>query len=191
MKEYNRRRRLDPEIKKRSIIQHKKWMEDHPRYHTQWHARHKVARNAQCRKWRKENSEYDRERHKRYRLKYPERVKSQPAQSRERQNLFRRRYLQRHPEMIVKRNGERRTRLLSAKSIPFKSVELEKRLSIGLGKCWLCGAKATQVDHVKPIAKGGAHMLCNLRSICARCNGRKRDLWPLSIVFKTLGIKTA
>jgi 5-methylcytosine-specific restriction endonuclease McrA len=37
---------------------------------------------------------------------------------------------------------------------------------------------ATEIRHVKPIAKGGAEMLCNLRPICRSCNASKCDKWP-------------
>ncbi|MGX7727586.1 HNH endonuclease [Rhodococcus sp. 5G237] len=36
------------------------------------------------------------------------------------------------------------------------------------------------VDHVKPINKGGPHMLANLRPACGPCNSRKRDQWPFT-----------
>jgi hypothetical protein len=52
-------------------------------------------------------------------------------------------------------------------------------------KCWVCGVEADQIDHVKPLSKGGAHMLCNIRPICARCNQAKRAWWPLSCKIQT------
>jgi len=39
------------------------------------------------------------------------------------------------------------------------------------------GASQLQWDHVKPLAKGGAHMLANLRLACSRCNNVKSDRW--------------
>lgn len=44
--------------------------------------------------------------------------------------------------------------------------------------CYLCGARATAVDHVKPLSRGGSHYPCNLRPICANCNSRKGSIWP-------------
>lgn len=46
------------------------------------------------------------------------------------------------------------------------------------GKCWMCGGPYDSIDHVKPLAKGGAHCLANLRPACTPCNTRKRDRWP-------------
>ena len=46
--------------------------------------------------------------------------------------------------------------------------------------CYLCGKRVAkkhlQIDHVQPLAKGGAHTYENLRVACAACNGRKGDL---------------
>lgn len=46
------------------------------------------------------------------------------------------------------------------------------------GKCWMCGAAATEIDHVKPLAKGGSHWPANLRPACRSCNSKKRAQWP-------------
>jgi 5-methylcytosine-specific restriction protein A len=39
--------------------------------------------------------------------------------------------------------------------------------------CVLCGAKATDVDHVLNKARGGTDEASNLRSLCKRCHHRK------------------
>lgn len=49
------------------------------------------------------------------------------------------------------------------------------------GKCWMCGAIATDTDHVKPLAKGGSNWPANLRPACRRCNRAKSDTWPLEV----------
>jgi 5-methylcytosine-specific restriction endonuclease McrA len=45
--------------------------------------------------------------------------------------------------------------------------------------CAICGAIATTVDHIVPIAAGGSNAPANLRSLCAICHderhGRRRD----------------
>jgi hypothetical protein len=48
------------------------------------------------------------------------------------------------------------------------------------GRCYVCGAPATAIDHVKPVARGGAHWPCNLRPICKSCNSRKGTKWPFA-----------
>ena len=86
-----------------------------------------------------------------------------------------------NPERRRKRGREnqarRRARILGTGSIPFTPEQLALRLSMWPG-CWVCGGSPTEVDHVKPLAKGGAHMLANLRPICQHCNRTKHKRWP-------------
>ncbi len=71
-----------------------------------------------------------------------------------------------------------RARKASALTLPFTREQLDQRLSMWPG-CWVCGDPAGRhVDHVKPLNKGGPHILANLRPICLPCNSRKRDRWP-------------
>ncbi|WP_349257835.1 HNH endonuclease [Iamia sp.] len=44
----------------------------------------------------------------------------------------------------------------------------------------MCGVEADSIDHVKPLSKGGAHMLSNLRPSCRSCNSRKGARWPFA-----------
>ncbi len=44
-------------------------------------------------------------------------------------------------------------------------------------KCWMCGSPWEHMDHVKPLSKGGAHILANLRPACASCNSSKHSRW--------------
>lgn len=62
--------------------------------------------------------------------------------------------------------------------IPFTVDQLRQRLSMWGNCCWLCRKPCRAIDHVKPISKGGAHALCNLRPICGSCNSKKRNTWP-------------
>lgn len=57
--------------------------------------------------------------------------------------------------------------------IPFTSEQLNDRLSVYDNKCWMCGNNAQEIDHVIPLARGGAHMLSNLRPACTHCNRQK------------------
>ena len=49
------------------------------------------------------------------------------------------------------------------------------------GLCYICGIPSEAIDHVKPLAKGGANWPCNLRPICTSCNSSKHDQWPFDI----------
>ena len=66
-----------------------------------------------------------------------------------------------------------------AKVVHFTAAQLASRLSMFSG-CWMCGTSTEEmhIDHVKPIIKGGPHMLSNLRPACAPCNLRKGSKWP-------------
>lgn len=49
-------------------------------------------------------------------------------------------------------------------------------------RCWIaglaCKVEPDHWDHVKPLTKGGAHVLANLRPACGPCNMSKRNRWP-------------
>lgn len=64
--------------------------------------------------------------------------------------------------------------------------QIEAKIAYWGGRCWACGAPWEHLDHVKPLARGGAHMLANLRPMCARHNRAKSDLWPLDVVLEKL-----
>ena len=54
--------------------------------------------------------------------------------------------------------------------------------------CVYCGSTGNiHVDHVVPLAKGGAHSVGNLQPLCASCNGAKGD--SFYIVFKIRAMK--
>lgn len=42
-------------------------------------------------------------------------------------------------------------------------------------KCGYCGKKATTLDHIKPVSKGGKNTWENLVAACAKCNNVKAD----------------
>ena len=43
------------------------------------------------------------------------------------------------------------------------------------GPCVYCGAGATSVDHVRPLARGGCEVAGNLVPACGSCNRSKND----------------
>lgn len=51
-------------------------------------------------------------------------------------------------------------------------------------RCQYCGLSAPdvelQVDHVEPVAKGGAHHESNFITACSHCNAGKRDMSGIS-----------
>ena len=80
------------------------------------------------------------------------------------------------------RESRREAALREAPTTKFSSDDLAARLSMFAG-CWICGADLSDgmhVDHVKPLSKGGPHMLSNLRPSCPDCNTRKGAQWPFA-----------
>lgn len=57
--------------------------------------------------------------------------------------------------------------------------QMVARVSYYANRCWMCGGAADQIDHVKPLSKGGSHWPANIRPACAECNAHKSQRWPL------------
>ena len=38
------------------------------------------------------------------------------------------------------------------------------------GKCFYCGAPATQVHHIVPLSRGGTNSMLNMALVCERCH---------------------
>ena len=58
-------------------------------------------------------------------------------------------------------------------------AQLAARRAYYRGRCWMCGAPAVCMDHVKPLARGGSNWPSNQRPACWSCNYRKAAHWPL------------
>lgn len=87
-----------------------------------------------------------------------------------------------HANMVTKRAAmaRARARRRHAKGYSYTTAQhIKWRWEMWGNRCWVCGDVATATDHVKPLARGGAHLPCNLRPICRACNTRKFTHWPL------------
>ena len=71
----------------------------------------------------------------------------------------------------------RRARKKRASIFPFSAPQLAARMAYFGNACWMCGGAFEHIDHVKPLSKGGPHMLANLRPSCGSCNARKGGRW--------------
>lgn len=78
-------------------------------------------------------------------------------------------------------NGRRRALKAEVSIVPFTAEQLAEKWAYWGDKCWMCGDAATQTDHVKPINKGGLHVLANMRPACRSCNASKHDTWPYPV----------
>lgn len=124
-----------------------------------------------------------REWERRYRRENPEKraalQSSWKARNRERITEYQRRWMDQNRDRVRETVRRRYARKAAGTIVPFSIEQLRARLSMWGNRCWMCGSEATSVDHVKPLAKDGAHALCNLRPSCHPCNQSKGDRWPL------------
>lgn len=69
--------------------------------------------------------------------------------------------------------------------ISFTIDQWEQKLAFWGHRCWICRSdlfgRDYQIDHVKPISKGGMHCLSNLRPACESCNKSKSGRWPFAL----------
>ena len=133
-------------------------------------ARHPERLRVARRKWREANPALNRAVGERWRLANMEKTR-----------VYRRAAKKRNPDANRSHVRARTARLRGQSVVHFTPDQLRQRLSMFAG-CWMCGGVADTIDHVKPISRGGAHMLSNLRPACRDCNTRKNDRWPLRVV---------
>lgn len=107
------------------------------------------------------------------------------AENRERERATNKAYYESHKTLFRLVGHAYRARLAGVPSLDFTVEQLAQRWAYFGNRCWICGGPANSSDHVKPVSKGGANMLCNIRPACRRCNGGKRDMWPFTAADAT------
>lgn len=136
---------------------------------TKW----KRGRDDYQRRWRAENRDKTRE----YARRYDSANVVKKTASRARMAAAR-------PEVYaaIARASDANRRARERNAPGYSSTEqIRARWAYYADKCWICRAPATETDHVKPLAKGGAHWPSNLRPICRTCNSMKRAKWPFDV----------
>lgn len=145
----------------------------------------KSCRAALQRARREENLEADRQRKREYRAANPDKISAynkhyrllDPEAHRERV----REYKRLNPEKRAEWDNKRRLIKQGLSYFPISDNLLKMKLHYYGGKCWICRtADHEHWDHVKPLSKGGAHILANLRPSCESCNLSKHDKWPFT-----------
>lgn len=150
--------------------------------------------------WQIANRERRNETLKAWRAADPERRRAVDRARRERNadriNAYKSEWRDRNRERLRRQDAERRARDLartraayrlsshlrrarerSALIAPFNNAQLMSRVAYWGGRCYVCHAPWEAIDHVKPLSKGGAHCLSNLRPICGYHNNRKKNRW--------------
>lgn len=110
-----------------------------------WYYENKEQARAISRAWSAANREKGREKTARYRERYPERIKAQNRRSR------------RHRKSLD----------------PLDSTACEYTEVLLNDRCGFCSKPVQHIDHIEPIARGGANAWNNLAGLCAFCNGSK------------------
>jgi 5-methylcytosine-specific restriction endonuclease McrA len=89
-------------------------------------------------------------------------------------------FKQKHASRYAEYARARRARIrgLVLPLAPVTDTRIRGRQSMYGNKCWLCGAPADSIDHVKPLDANGYHIPANLRPACRTCNSAKKDAWP-------------
>lgn len=154
-----------------------------PEYMKEYRAANADRLAQQVREYREHNRSVLRERQKAYyaanrelvltrdRARYPERRALRLSQHAAWQKA--------RPDLIRIANAKRRALRAKASVFPIRNESFIAKWAYWGGKCWMCGDNASTWDHVKPLAKGGLHILANLRPACKPCNSGKKDRWPL------------
>jgi hypothetical protein len=145
----------DPEVKRAYLKAYKVAHRDRLREQRQeYNEAHRAENDARWKAWRDAN---------------PERRRAINARAR-------RKFEQTHRDQILNKNSKRRARVLAVR------VEHVDRLVVyrrDHGRCGLCGRfvarAAFEVDHIRPLAKGGEHSYANVQVSHPLCNRRKRD----------------
>jgi 5-methylcytosine-specific restriction endonuclease McrA len=141
------------------------------------------AQRAKDRAYRTANKERVREWKRRYYERHGDRVRAYEAEqyrndpSKKRQAALE--WQRKNPELARLRNNRRKARKLALTIGEITPVLLAGKLAYWGWCCWMCGEEPAAWDHVKPLSRGGAHMLANLRPACVRCNASKGARWPL------------
>jgi 5-methylcytosine-specific restriction endonuclease McrA len=135
-------------------------------YHRAYQALNRVRLIENSRKWRESNRDHHRELSiEWYRA------------NRERSWAASRAWAKANPRALALREHRRRARKRGTQVHPIKASSVLEKINYWGGACWMCSKQADTIDHVKPLAAGGYHMLANLRPACRSCNSSKGAKW--------------
>lgn len=150
-------------------------------YAKAWYAENRTQVLAALSKARAADPDKYRSQHKAWRAANPDKIRAKHERELAKNpNLSRDRYWK-DPAYARQKSSRRKAMRRGASIGNITPSGLAARIAYYGGKCWMCGAPYAHLDHVKPLAKGGAHMLANLRPACAPCNLAKSDKWPFEL----------
>lgn len=97
-------------------------------------------------------------------------VKAWTAANKAHLRAYRQEWLAANGGVVLDYWRKRRARKRQACIQQITKAQLEDRMSVFGFCCAYCGGPFEEIDHVKPLARGGYHCLANLRPACGRCN---------------------
>ena len=163
----------------------REWWEQNPGKSAEYMRRRRAAMTeAEIDAYRARRRElYDPDKMRQWRAENPDRARESARRwvqaNREKASAKSSRWAARNPDKVKARTQLRRARKKAATVYPITAVQIEAKMAYWGNKCWMCDGPFEHVDHVKPLSKGGPHMLANLRPACASCNASKNNRWPL------------
>lgn len=89
-----------------------------------------------------------------------------------------RKWMRDNPLQARENTHRRRALLARLTVVPLTPAMIRLKFAYWGNRCWICGGPAQTIDHVKPISKGGPHVLANIRPACRFCNTSKHNKWP-------------
>ena len=131
---------------------------------------------------------------KRHQAAFPDKCAARTAKyrdkNREKVNAALRAWFQTPEGKAARVNGERRRRVRKMGCDAIATAKQVSELLTNARGCFYCEApfgagNAPTVDHVVPLARGGAHSVDNLVAACGTCNARKGTMLPHEFMAKS------
>jgi 5-methylcytosine-specific restriction endonuclease McrA len=136
------------------------------RYHAAYHAHNRPQRIEAARIWRESNRDLHRQL-----------CRAWLRANRERAAASAKAWAVANPTRRNLKEHRRRAQKIGTQVHAIDATNVTEKMDYWGGKCWMCSRPADTLDHVKPLAAGGYHMLANLRPACRSCNSSKGAKW--------------
>lgn len=156
----------------------KRWVRRKPKQ-AEYKKAHRERFAAYHRAWIARNKGY----HQRWRRENPERIAYEKAWRAANWDRLLEMARNRDPAAKARTKHAYRARKASASHVDYTATQLRQKFEYHAGRCWICRKQLLpgfHWDHVKPLNRGGADMLSNLRPACGPCNQAKQDRWPFT-----------
>lgn len=152
-----------------------------------WNKAHPEQRRAAGRRWKMAHPDYVSPNIERHRERHRRWYHNNRVQEAAKFRVWREANL----EVMAAHQRLRRARQAGVLTILFSQEQLAAKMSYWGDRCWMCHGAFQVPDHVKPIVRGGPHILANLRPACVACNSSKRATWPYADVLRRIQEKAA